>query len=41
MRRPAKRSQSGGLAVHNQHFETGIVVEMGVTGGDHQLVVRM
>lgn len=31
----------GGLAVHDQHFETAIVAAMGVTGGDHQLMVRM
>jgi hypothetical protein len=30
-----------GFAVHNKHFKTGFVVEMGVAGRDHQFMVAL
>ncbi len=34
-----KLRHPGRFAVNDQHFKAGVVVEVGVTGGDHKLVV--
>ena len=39
MSRSAKCCTRAGLAVDDQHFKAGLVVEMRVAGGDNQVVV--
>jgi hypothetical protein len=38
---PCKLLNFSGFAVHDEHFKAGIVVEMSVAGGDHQLMMRV